>query len=247
MGSSISKEAALRAAVKAVNDTAGPDGLVPTLLVFGAYPRISTDSPPTTEQQQRARAVAKAMAELRKIVARKKVSEALNTRNGPNTEHTLPSTLALGSSVLAFREKGGWQGPFRVVGVTGTKVTIEMPRGPVTLRNTHIKPYYELPNEGTATRERTTEDSETEDSAEDEIIVTTGSGETQFLSAKKQQEYDLALELRREGKITAPGKPFEESDRKEIEDLLSAGVITSIRRSDAPERTRISNQGSFVE
>jgi len=25
-------------AVKAVNDTAGPDGLVPTLLVYGAYP-----------------------------------------------------------------------------------------------------------------------------------------------------------------------------------------------------------------
>ena len=28
-------------AVKAVNDTAGLDGLVPTLLVYGAYPRIS--------------------------------------------------------------------------------------------------------------------------------------------------------------------------------------------------------------
>ena len=33
-------------AVKAVNNTAGPDGLVPTLLVYGAYPRISNlDSP----------------------------------------------------------------------------------------------------------------------------------------------------------------------------------------------------------
>ena len=27
-------------AFKAINDTAGPDSLVPTLLVFGAYPRI---------------------------------------------------------------------------------------------------------------------------------------------------------------------------------------------------------------
>lgn len=34
----ISPKAALQMAVKAVNDTAGPDGLVPTLLVFGAYP-----------------------------------------------------------------------------------------------------------------------------------------------------------------------------------------------------------------
>ena len=33
-------------AVKAVNDTAGLDGLVPTLLVYGAYLRMSNlDSP----------------------------------------------------------------------------------------------------------------------------------------------------------------------------------------------------------
>jgi hypothetical protein len=34
----VSKEIVLQIAVKAVNDTAGPGGLVPTLLVFGAYP-----------------------------------------------------------------------------------------------------------------------------------------------------------------------------------------------------------------
>ena len=28
-------------AVKAINDLAGPDGIVPTLLVFGVYPRIT--------------------------------------------------------------------------------------------------------------------------------------------------------------------------------------------------------------
>jgi len=33
-----SEELTLQMAVKAVNDSAGPDGLVPTLLVFGAYP-----------------------------------------------------------------------------------------------------------------------------------------------------------------------------------------------------------------
>ena len=31
--------------IKAVNDTAGPDGLVPTLLVYGAYPRITNLDP----------------------------------------------------------------------------------------------------------------------------------------------------------------------------------------------------------
>ena len=39
-----SEELILQMAVKAVNDSAGPDGLVPTLLVFSAYPRITNDS-----------------------------------------------------------------------------------------------------------------------------------------------------------------------------------------------------------
>jgi hypothetical protein len=32
-------------AIKAVNDTTGPNGLVPTLLVYGAYPRVSNLNP----------------------------------------------------------------------------------------------------------------------------------------------------------------------------------------------------------
>jgi len=34
-------------AVKAVNNTTGPNRLVPTLLVYRAYPRISKLDPPT--------------------------------------------------------------------------------------------------------------------------------------------------------------------------------------------------------
>jgi hypothetical protein len=44
LGNKISPDNALQMAVKAVNDTAGPDGLVPTLLVFGTFPRISQSS-----------------------------------------------------------------------------------------------------------------------------------------------------------------------------------------------------------
>ena len=32
----------LQIAIKAINNLAGPDGIVPTLLVFGAYPQITT-------------------------------------------------------------------------------------------------------------------------------------------------------------------------------------------------------------
>ena len=64
-------------AVKAVNDTAGPDGLVPILLVFGAYPRMSQTSPPYTNISQRAEAIKKAMTEIRKLKARPQVADAL--------------------------------------------------------------------------------------------------------------------------------------------------------------------------
>jgi len=37
---------ALQMALKAINDTAGPEGLVPTLLVFRAYPQmVELDTP----------------------------------------------------------------------------------------------------------------------------------------------------------------------------------------------------------
>jgi hypothetical protein len=60
----ISKDMALQMAFKAINDTAGPNGLVLTLLVYGAYPRITEHDPPSPSVAQRALAIKKAMAEV---------------------------------------------------------------------------------------------------------------------------------------------------------------------------------------
>ena len=57
-------------AVKAINNTAGPDGLVPTLLVYGAYPRISNLDPPALSIIERAAIIWKAMAEIVKLRAK---------------------------------------------------------------------------------------------------------------------------------------------------------------------------------
>ena len=64
-------------AVKAVNDTAGPNGLVPTLLVFGAYLQMTNLDPPAPSITVRATAVHKAMAEIAKLQACKSVNNAL--------------------------------------------------------------------------------------------------------------------------------------------------------------------------
>ena len=54
-------------AVKAVNNTAGLNGLVPTLLVYRAYLKISNLDPPALSITERAAAIQKAMAEIVKL------------------------------------------------------------------------------------------------------------------------------------------------------------------------------------
>jgi hypothetical protein len=85
-------------AVKAINDTAGPDGLVPTLLVYGAYLRITNLGPPTPSITEQAAIIRKAIAEIVKLRAKQTVNNALYYCNRPNT--TLVYNLPLNSKVL---------------------------------------------------------------------------------------------------------------------------------------------------
>jgi len=57
-------------AIKAVNDTAGPNRLVPTFLVYGAYPRISNLGPPTLFITEWAAAIRKVIAKIAKLRAK---------------------------------------------------------------------------------------------------------------------------------------------------------------------------------
>ena len=71
------KEVSLQMAVKAVNDSAGPNGLIPTLLVFGAFPRMTEFDPPAPSITTRAMAIKKAMNKIAKIRAEHQVADAL--------------------------------------------------------------------------------------------------------------------------------------------------------------------------
>jgi len=70
-------------AVKAVNNTAGPNSLVLTLLVFRTYLRLAKTSPPSPLIAAQATAVHKAISEIRKLKAARQVQDALATRNRP--------------------------------------------------------------------------------------------------------------------------------------------------------------------
>ena len=85
-------------AVKSINNTASPNRLVPTLLVYGAYLRISKLDPPTPSITERAAIIRKAIAKIVKLRAKQAVSNTLYYRNRPNT--TLVYNLPLNSKVL---------------------------------------------------------------------------------------------------------------------------------------------------
>ncbi|EED20730.1 conserved hypothetical protein [Talaromyces stipitatus ATCC 10500] len=141
----LAPELALQMAVKAVNDTAGPDGYVPTLLVFGAYPRMTEYRPPAPTVAQRAAAVKKAMTEVRRLHTVRQINDALNTRNGPSS--TLIHRLPLNSDVLVWREggtgyPGKWKGPYKLISIDGETCTIDLPNGPTKFRSTVVKPYH---------------------------------------------------------------------------------------------------------
>ena len=100
--SGIEPQLALQMAFKALNDSAGSNGLVPTLLMFGAYSRMTETDAPSPTITQRATVMRKVMNEIRRLHASRQVNDALNTRNGPSiiSIHDLP----INSPVLVFRE-----------------------------------------------------------------------------------------------------------------------------------------------
>jgi len=207
----LSKEIVLQMDVKAINDTAGPNGLVPTLLVYGAYPRLTYTDRPAKTITDRSRAVRTAMAELRKIQAQRKLAEAQHTRNGPNVSETI--RLPIDSDVKVWREKGGWSGPFKLISVDGKRCIVDTTSGPKQFRTNVVKPYYseDLVTEIPITYEATP--SSDRISGEPAVVITPkriGQGELTpyevpdeddeafgtFITRKEQADLELAKQLR---------------------------------------------------
>jgi len=67
----INKDIALQMAFKAINDSTGPNGLIPTLLVFRAYLHIVESNVPNPMVIKRAVALKKAIEEVKKLRAKR--------------------------------------------------------------------------------------------------------------------------------------------------------------------------------
>lgn len=105
----------LQMAVKAIDDSAGLDGLVPALSVFDALSWLGLSSDrPASSKFQRVLALWKAKSAMSEHFATRQGRDALRTRNGPNiTEiHQAPT----GYLVLVYRpEKDKREDPFSIL------------------------------------------------------------------------------------------------------------------------------------
>ena len=251
------KEASLQMAVKAVNDSAGPNGLIPTLLVFGAFPRMTELDPPAPSIATRAMAIKKAMNEIAKIRAEHQVADALRQRNGPSTADI--HDLSLRSPVLVWREgnagqAGQWTGPFTLLGINEETCKVQLPHGPTDFRSTVIKPYLE-PSADTETDPAT--DSHDENIATDVEPLHEQPQESlqeqlqEPLRERPQRVHRLPTRFQQNVAdisvyLTDNLTPFTESRRKEINGLLERGVFMIVNETDIPQGTRIFNS-RFVD
>lgn len=111
--SGLSQEMALRMATAAMNQTAGPRGLVPTLLVFGVIPRMPVTPLPLPDKRDRVQAMATACKEMTAQMARVWVRSALAARVPAAADRDVQP----GTQVLVYWEPpvDQWKGPFTTV------------------------------------------------------------------------------------------------------------------------------------
>jgi len=231
----ISKEMALQMAVKAINDTAGPDGLVPTLLVFGAFPRMTKLDPPAPSMAVRSKAIAKAMKEVTKMRIDRQITDALRQRNGPRVDevHELP----INSKVWVWREDKGWTGPHTLLTVDRETCTVQTQTGTGKFRTTVVKPFLtDDDRTNGATDDESAHPEEPVDSQEPDVrhnpvrqrrlperfrqnVIGV------YLNSKERLDLELSKKLRFEGVINDPGLPFELSRKKELDGLRDKGVF----------------------
>jgi len=142
--SGISPDMALALAVFVMNQTEGPSGLSPMLLRFGVSPLVPIRPVDLPGHRERSKAMAEARLEMVKCIAKARLDAALRNKV---TSGTMVDVQP-GIDVLVFREVPDkkWEGPYKVVGVSGKKVWLDEKQRIRMYSITKVKVYNPLPN-----------------------------------------------------------------------------------------------------
>jgi hypothetical protein len=92
----------LQITIKAINDSTRPNGIIPILLVFSAYPRITENLVLSLIITKKTKVIRKTTKEVRCFYARQQVIDTFAILNSPNIIITLE--LPIQSDVQVWRE-----------------------------------------------------------------------------------------------------------------------------------------------
>lgn len=119
--SRITEETALRMEIKGCNDTAGPNGLVSTFLVFGAMPALPNTNTRNPQQKERMKALRTAREEMAQIAAEQRILRVLKSKVPPASR----CSLNPGELLRVYHEKERrWLGPVHIVKIEGKSVFV---------------------------------------------------------------------------------------------------------------------------
>lgn len=119
----VSSKHALCLAIKAINDEAGPNEMVTTLLVFGFMPRLPIKSHNLFYRIARLKAMKYGHEEATRIVAQSRLATAIAS----SVPSAADSDIIIGDEALLFGEKSmrKWTGAFVVTNVDKTVLNLD--------------------------------------------------------------------------------------------------------------------------
>jgi Reverse transcriptase (RNA-dependent DNA polymerase) len=137
---SVSTDLRLSLSVNAMNDCVGPEGLVPSLLVFGVMPRLPDFSTQVPSQIERFKCLFQARREYEQWVCKQQIRTALKRRPPPASSYI----FSPGDQVAVYRERvREFKGPYVVTSSNGKDIKIELGEstGPLSFNISQIKPW----------------------------------------------------------------------------------------------------------
>lgn len=210
----------LQMAVHCVNNTMGPEGLCPSLCVFGALPRPARSIPAPT-QLVRAKAMDEAMDLIAKEQAKRKLTFGLKYRGPFGKERKDLDNLRFGSPILIFRQKSGkWEGPFKFVSKENETVCAQLPYGRRIFSSHVVKPAEESHGSfANIATERTVHKTTPTDMNE---LFKEHEQDSSWVFAASEKDND-----------------FSESRTKELNGLAEAKVFKIVKRASIPSGSRV--------
>lgn len=119
---SICPDLAVKLATKAMNDTLGPEGLVPSMLVFGVLPHFPPASTPLLSHTDRMHAMEVVRLEMTNISSKLRLQRALCSKIPPATRYIVRP----GDDVYVHNEREKrWKRPFQVIRTFDKQVFVD--------------------------------------------------------------------------------------------------------------------------